>query len=1575
MATAGMPKEALELLQQYSIDLKDFNKAKTRYTTVLEKELVAPAEEEANSDVMAATKDAQDHLRAAWQEYLTSAQTYFNRVMRTTVGDILDGGQPLPAPADVHATAANTAAAPVAAKADLEANSGPLAAAASSTTTAPRDASPDAARLSLSVNAVSVPAVGSGICSVGGNGTLVQLNTRAERMSDFCALCDKWYVKNEVTFELPEPEALAALAASAIASVSRLLRLLGLRMVYVCAGNSRFLQTLLGDGEAVRWIAFCGDRGLNAEVDALLLVMERVLQLNMTDPKAFPRVPFGWFYRLQSLLEHPDSVATASPKRRTNAMRIALLLLQNRPDQATAVGLHNVLLNACVSATGGVTADEAQKVIYTLLDLFDAPSTRQYIKVTDLRTIFAPFLSTTEKSTPTLLAMQNNATELIITVLSSWVGNLWVSSEVTGLRSLIDVLHLPGSLDTKMVIITMFNKLLARLAPHRGIVPMEQWKGFEEDRIRKAAKEAEEEEAENDALVNDTQVVGNNSLLCDFLLTDSNGEMSIQDDFIPTTKALGYHVLDPLLGRVLMTLNYHGLPYALTELMQTVNKNRVVTGAASSLLQDVFVLMDTVLPQVIVFKLHEAFNRAVGRLANEGSLFVGGLTSQLFRSYKKINGAESTGTVETMVPANNTQMPNTALNTPGTLDVDDPTFTTMLREAKVDRQKSCATWNFDILVALVQGPLHLQHRFRAAREVLESLVFFFTPSRTTSTAQICCTFNNLPVDTVAPQICVLGVELVDLLLDTREGAALLESCGFVTAIANMLKEVRVGKPFILRRAVVNTRIGQSLLRMTGRLTAHANGLLLMRDHGIFSFVDSMFSKLQGPRLNSPTEEDTLHDVCYQLLQYLMLGAVPNYGVCEDIRHTFRAALSNPSNTIRLCAAQQLKKAVWRDLSTSMKWGIETLLQALHDDFFSVIESAFKLLLSICLCSDEGLDYLIECFPTVLMESDVILSHAKQLRLDVLLYRVASRPAGFRFLQCYGWVETELHRWEESASMQYVVMLERLQSINLNATPTPGVGGGRVGSGSMPGMSPTSDPSRRHTRSYSDTPAGMYARMNNGAASYLPLLTSSAAMGANFFPVHFASVLCSSTEGCAMFKHSRLWTRSVQRLLEQPLPPDIVYDDTLSDEDDSSSEESSDDDFHVAADAARYMRQQKLQQRQQQQQQTHPGNSTAYYSTGAAPTTSAGGGGTAGAGGVGGGTSVPVNGTLANSAGAMGLYSVAGEYMGTANSLNTMRGLDNFRGVSGTSPGNNNNVVMGGQGQGAAANVANNNGNRGAWSNGGSSELAQSNQATARELELLKKGYLNPPSTKIISAARGYKPSGQSFSLECVGDILTLKDALLCVAEVGSTEVGYGLMLSVPGLQRRFIALSRFASTISVRCVGLLGSAIFARSRRGGDDLLKKGYSVLLNPNAYVSADGVPYAVSFAHMKPSKWVSIARKVAPNNTAARHAHAEAIPLPGSKDVPRRVWDNLFSLSNPVSCESAKKVLYKIMKKRPDLFLDPHIRRLCLDVGFTYRMHYKERRFLVDLLDNAQLTVAATSTTKAARTRGPKAAKVAQ
>lgn len=1535
MATASMTKESVELLQQYSIDLKDFAKARVRYNTVLQKELVPAEGEDGNKDVLTATKEAQDHLKEAWQEYLASAQQYFSRSVQSILPEILEKSDSMLSPSGssqdkgrLLSTTTN--------EGTPAAGSGAIPCMSSAIFGAGAAGHHNSPKLSQH----GAPGGGAQTSNAGdGHAASATLQTRAERISDFCHLCDRWYVNNELTFELLYPEELTGLVATLMSSASRLMRLLGMRVTYVCAGSSTFLRRLLDRADTIRWIALCGDREFDAEVDAFLSLLERMVALRRLDAKAYPRIPCGWLYRLASFIDPTESLFSGTQKRRSRAIRLVLQLLQAQTDQAAAIGLHTLLMSACL-AKGGATPEEMQKTISTILELFDSPATRQYLRTSDLLVLFAPFLTTASPcNTPEALAVLNNANEMLCLVLSTWVGILWASCETTGLRSLIDALHLPGDLDKKMVILSLFNKLVVRLAPHRGLALTETWVGFDEDRRRRTAAAASGPKTESsgfhftdgDASISTPAIIGTN-LSYDHLLMDTDGEVALLEDFIPTTKALGYHVLDPLLGRVLISLNYHGLPYALTQLMQNMGKNRVLVGAASNLLQDIFVLMDTVLPQVIVFDLHEAFNRAVGRLAHDGSLFVGGLTSQLFRNYKSGDGDGAVGPVEAVVGQSNTQLPLLSPSTPGTLDVDDLTFNTMLRDAKVDTTTSCRTWNFDILVALVQGPLHLPRRFRVAKDLIESLVLFYTPSRDASGLTM-SNFCLVPPETVPLQMCVLGIELIDLLLSIREGAALLDRMNFVGAVTNMLKEVRIGKPVVLNRSVVNTCVGQSLLRMTGRLSGHANGLLLMRDHGVFTLIDSLFSRLQGPRLLSPTEEDTLHDVCYQLLQNLYLGAVPHYGVCDEVRHTFRAALANPSNSIRLCAAQQLKKAVWRDLSTSMKWGIETLLQALHDDFFSVIESAFKLLLSICLCSDEGLDYLITCFPTVLMESEVILSHAKQLRLDVLLYRIASRPSGFRFLQCYGWVEQELHRWEETESIQYVLLLDRLQNGVLSS------------SGNSSTISPTpfarsasGDHGRWHSRSYSDStlqgPTGIHPKLSSGG-TYLPLLTAEAASGANFFPVHFASVLCSSVEGCAMFKHSRLWTRSVQRLLEQPLPPDFVYDDTISEESGASDDaDSSDDgDLNMATDATRYA-QQQLQRHQQQQQQT----------SGLPPAVVA----AAGLAGLAGGAAMSItNATaLGNSIGFIG-YAEAVELVG--NSV----GAAARHGGGGASLAFGQGAAVLNPALGGGANPLNNH----LIGTAAATGLAPA-VASAKEMELLKKGHLTTPSSTIISAARGYKPSGHTFSLDCMGDILSLKDALLCIAEVGSTDVGYGMLLSVPGLQRRFIAISRFASTISVRCIGLIGGAILVRSKRGVDDMAKNGYSVLLNPNAYVSAEGIPYSVSFAHMRPSKSMSISRKVLATNTTARFAHGSSLKLPASHEVPRRVWDHLHALSNPVSREGSKKILYKIMKRRPALFMAPPVQMTCLECAFTYRMRHTERKFIADLLDAAQVATMSSS-----------------
>ncbi|ESL11132.1 hypothetical protein TRSC58_01127 [Trypanosoma rangeli SC58] len=970
---------------------------------------------------------------------------------------------------------------------------------------------------------------------------------RAEKLNELCAIGEKWYVRNEAYFEFEHPEQLALLVRGALDSSSRVMRLLGLQLARICAASVVFTRTLLaGEGSGLIGLSF--DREIATELEYALNMCARLIELYKSDPVAYPGVPYCWICRIGALVDPQDSVPNLTPKRKSQALRIAIKLLRWFPAMSTAASLHIILLRYCIQK-GAVTADEIKNVLHVVLDIFDHAETRQYLHYNDLDVLYAPFLYSADKSTETNLNLMNGAKDVLAMVLQTWVGVLWTCSETKGLRAVIDILHLPGDLDRKMVLLTLFNKVLCQLAPHRGLMLMKTWQGVEEKK--------------HDILMSGTAFpdtassfkgVSSPGLLNDGIINQTSSEVTFTDQselfdgFVPTTKAIGYHVLDPLLGRVLLMFSHHGLPLALVSMIGDGAPSRLLAVTASSLLQDIFMLMDTVLPVRPVKRLHTALNKAVGCLVFQGDLsFNSGLTTRLFQDHKMKKSAALPPTMAdpNAISGERVSIPSATTISAcwlGDVELDDTGFAGMLRETGVDKASGFLEWNHDLLLLLVHGSLRSPFRFQwvlKETRFFHRLLAFYLPLLQSNVR----TFVSLRAEECTPQVCNLGLALLDLFLSTRVGTEVLDEFGFTPAIVANLQEVIDGTPQVLNPQRLGTRVGQTVLCMVGRYSLAANGLMAMREHNMFGIINNMFSKLSGERAVAPAAGDTLRDVCQLLLHFLYIGAVPNYGVCEEIRQVFRAALCNDANSVRLCAATQLRKALLRDLSTSMRWGIETLVQALHDDFYSVVESAFKLLLSICLCSDEALDYLISLSPTVLMESEVIRQHSKQLGLNTLLYRIVGRPSGFRFLQCYGWVEEELRRWEESESANHVRLVERMQAREAVEVPADFAHG-------MTGRW------WQHNRTLSEPNYILYRPAVLSAS--IPTYSSPNDSGSGFFPSHFAAVLCKSNEGCTLFKHSNLWKRSVQRIMHQLLPPDVVYDDGVD-----AGSESSDDDIDDA----------------------------------------------------------------------------------------------------------------------------------------------------------------------------------------------------------------------------------------------------------------------------------------------------------------------------------------------------------------------------------------------------------------------------
>ncbi|CAD2220767.1 hypothetical protein AGDE_15615 [Angomonas deanei] len=415
-----------------------------------------------------------------------------------------------------------------------------------------------------------------------------------------------------------------------------------------------------------------------------------------------------------------------------------------------------------------------------------------------------------------------------------------------------------------------------------------------------------------------------------------------------------------------------------------------------------------------------------------------------------------------------------------------------------------------------------------------------------------------------------------------------------------------------------------------------------------------------------------------------------------------------------------------------------------------------------------------------------------------------------------------------------------------------------------------------------------------------ILTESAISGANFFPIHFAEVLCTSTEGCEDMKQRDLWKRSVALLQQQPLPPDIVVDDVVDDSSDMSQQEESDNE-----DLNKHSRQ-DFHHRKKANHNSNNGMSSV----------------------------VVMNGNTMNTV-TTDNYNNNSVGMGISSSMvpkNVVRGAENTYTTHDTARREDNT-------------------NTTAQTKGGEEIAVVEQEVNSHELQRLKKGQLTQ--TSIISAARGYNRSAAAaYTLDCAGDPLKLMEAIIVVGMALSTEPGFTqLAVTEEGhLVEILFAIARFASHLTLRTCTQIALCLIARNRAGRKYMRSRDCCTVKNPDAYVSAEGIPYAVSFSHMRFDRTITLSRRKAKKNTAPGNAYAGygGVDLQG---IPKSIVDHVCSLANPVSRENAKKALYKALKKNPTQFLEPNVMRLCLEVSNVYRLDRAERKFITELIQRAQ------------------------
>lgn len=911
----------------------------------------------------------------------------------------------------------------------------------------------------------------------------------AEALSEMCFLSENFFSKTFRIVKCTFGAELGAVVPIALSSPSRVLRLLGLQTARLFIADGAFLHSF-AQCKGFDWLGLCIDRESAQELEHACGFVLRCVELRSKE-RVFPEQTFpqGLAVRLASLLDPQDQLNSLVPSTRQRLVMVAVQVLEAFPAQAVGADMVRILLTLC--STRGTSGDELAQVLRVVLNMFDDPSRRSFLRDSDLAALLLPFVESPPKDTNSdYLFRMNHAKDAWARLLCTWQGLFWSASESMCLRSMIDLLHLPGPTDRKMVLLHMFNTIIRNVAPHRGIPAQDSWSGL-------ASKHRSSTLAPMDFdLVENDEVGSNVAQGLEMYLERGDDNAGGEDDLIPTTKSIGYYTGDPICASLLLVLEHHGLPQALITIAKRSGSpgyDQDMTHEAVMLLQHLMILMDHLLPPTSVAQLHEAFTSAIASLHQENRLLVGTLTSKLFQN---LNLSSSTAAAREV----------SGMSTP--LLMDDTTFQTHIKESHVEQHNEPGRWNFDALLLLVQGPLRTPARVRWARDstrFFTRVLGFYKPSAMKS-------FASLRREECNDQICGFGIAIVETLLATKEGTEILEKSEFPKALRGMLYEIVDDKaqPTILTWERIGpgaSPIGLVFLLMLGRFTQSSNGLILLKRHGVLDIIKELLTKLSSGTCHA---SDLSFVVGHQLVQHLHIGSVPNYGVSEDLRASVKLAMENKDfNALRLCAMMQLRKILWKDLTSSMHWGIARLVEALSDPFFTVVEHSFRMLASICCSSAQALDVLIALKPTALVTSVVLRDNRKNWSTTSLLYRIAGRPDGCAFLQQAGWIDEELARWLASESQSHTDEVERLSQGRDCAVVTR--------------------QATKHSRSDSDAAASRRGHAGSRSRGVSFAVSHSSQ---NYFPMHFAGELCRTPEGCSILQQHPLWRDAVTALLVQ-----------------------------------------------------------------------------------------------------------------------------------------------------------------------------------------------------------------------------------------------------------------------------------------------------------------------------------------------------------------------------------------------------------------------------------------------------------
>ncbi|KAJ2325446.1 hypothetical protein IWW51_002785, partial [Coemansia sp. RSA 2702] len=318
---------------------------------------------------------------------------------------------------------------------------------------------------------------------------------------------------------------------------------------------------------------------------------------------------------------------------------------------------------------------------------------------------------------------------------------------------------------------------------------------------------------------------------------------------------------------------------------------------------------------------------------------------------------------------------------------EDSPLTMLIQESRVTTEENPMRWNWEVIRAIILGPMPLSRRLpdeAAVGGFLTRLARFFHPSS--------LEFCDLSRTTSNEEYLEIGRHLIRILISSADGLLLIDESRLLPGIVD---EILKQNSYARRKIRDESCFSFARLQMT-------------MSPGYFHFLSEIDRSVGGDSL---LERTRLFDAYYQvvelpdqvlLIQYIL--ASMSYTNDGHARNILRKVASSPHETLRLLVPSFLlylgSDSPCRAGSVSA-WVIEVLLDLIYDSSPAVRSAAAQSLVLVVDLADEN-PYLGR------QESEVRIGHLLELRpmfdlavvtdIRPLVLRIAGTESGFAYLK-------------------------------------------------------------------------------------------------------------------------------------------------------------------------------------------------------------------------------------------------------------------------------------------------------------------------------------------------------------------------------------------------------------------------------------------------------------------------------------------------------------------------------------------------------------------------------------------------